>query len=260
MRIDRVKMRHRAIVWGMFVTPAARGKGVGAALLRAAVDHARAWPGVLQVQLAVTEAAVHAQRMYVRAGFREWGVEPRALQWEGRHVDEHHMVLASRLTLTSRRGPPSASGVGPRPIGPLCRARRTRDGGAQRTRFAAARGLSHGRRWAAARFANCTTRAASSRRRFGAVESEVAKASRTEPGGGLAGPHRRSGSPSAPGSVRASARTRQTRESPGPRNGAGAPGLGVPAARAPTPGPTSTRRRCPRAPRRRRAGTACSRA
>jgi RimJ/RimL family protein N-acetyltransferase len=92
-RVDRVKMRHRAMVWGMYVTLAARGKGVGAALLRAAVDHARDWPGVLQVHLAVTDTAVHAQRMYLRAGFREWGLEPRALQWEGRHVDEHHMVL-----------------------------------------------------------------------------------------------------------------------------------------------------------------------
>jgi RimJ/RimL family protein N-acetyltransferase len=92
-RVERVKMRHRAMVWGMFVTPAARGKGVGAALLRAAIDRARSWPGVLQVQLAVTEAAAHAQRMYRSAGFREWGLEPRALAWEGRHVDEHHMVL-----------------------------------------------------------------------------------------------------------------------------------------------------------------------
>ena len=92
-RVERVKMRHREMVWGMYVTPAARGKGVGSSILRAAVDHARSWPGVLQVHLAVTDAAVHAQRMYLRAGFREWGLEPRALQWEGRHVDEHHMVL-----------------------------------------------------------------------------------------------------------------------------------------------------------------------
>ena len=92
-REDRVKVHHRAMVWGMFVTPAARGKGLGAALLAAAVERARSWPGVRQVQLAVTESAVDAQRMYRRAGFREWGREPRALQWEGRYVDEQHMVL-----------------------------------------------------------------------------------------------------------------------------------------------------------------------
>ena len=92
-RVERVKTRHRAMVWGMFVTPVARGQGLGAALLHAAVDRARSWPGVLQVHLAVSDTAVHAQRMYRRAGFREWGVEPRALAWEGRHVDEHHMVL-----------------------------------------------------------------------------------------------------------------------------------------------------------------------
>src|SRR5688500_17641591 len=53
MRLTRVKTRHRALVWGMFVTPAARGTGVGAALLNAAVDRARSWPGVVQVQLTV---------------------------------------------------------------------------------------------------------------------------------------------------------------------------------------------------------------
>jgi RimJ/RimL family protein N-acetyltransferase len=93
MRNTAVKTRHRALVWGMFVTPAARGKGVGAALLRAAVDRARAWPGVVQVHLGVTDAAPRAQRIYRRAGFREWGIESRALRWEGRDVDEHHMVL-----------------------------------------------------------------------------------------------------------------------------------------------------------------------
>ena len=92
-RSDKVKMRHKAEVWGMYVAPAARGRGAGDALLRAVIEHCRAWPGVLQVQLSVTEAAVEAIRLYERAGFREWGREPRALQWDGRYVDERHLVL-----------------------------------------------------------------------------------------------------------------------------------------------------------------------
>jgi hypothetical protein len=31
-------------------------------------------------------------RLYRRSGFREWGKEPRAIQWEGRFVAEHHLV------------------------------------------------------------------------------------------------------------------------------------------------------------------------
>lgn len=51
------------------------------------------WPGALHVHLSVTEPAKDARRLYPAAGFREWGVEPRPLQWEGRFVAEHHLVL-----------------------------------------------------------------------------------------------------------------------------------------------------------------------
>ena len=92
-RPDKAKMRHRGEVWGMYVAPAARGRGAGAALLAAAVERCRAWPGVVQVQLCVSDAAPEAKRLYERAGFRTWGYEPRALHWEGRFAGEHHLVL-----------------------------------------------------------------------------------------------------------------------------------------------------------------------
>lgn len=91
--MEKLKARHRALLWGMYVTPAARGRGVGAAILRAAIDCARSWAGIVQVHLSVTEASKEASRLYTSAGFREWGVEPRALHWDGRFIAEHHMVL-----------------------------------------------------------------------------------------------------------------------------------------------------------------------
>ena len=92
-RPEKAKLRHRAEVWGMYVSPEARGRGAGAALLHAVVERARSWPGVVQVHLGVTEAAVEAARLYERAGFREWGREPRALHVDGRYLDESHLVL-----------------------------------------------------------------------------------------------------------------------------------------------------------------------
>ena len=92
-RPEKLKARHRAMIRGMYVTPAARGRGVGAAILHAAVERARSWPGIAQVHLSVTETSKEATRLYTSAGFREWGVEPRALHWDGRFVAEHHMVL-----------------------------------------------------------------------------------------------------------------------------------------------------------------------
>lgn len=86
VRGGTVKVRHRAHIWGMYVAPAHRRSGVGAALVAAAVERARGWDGVVQVSLSATEAAEEAARLYRRVGFREWGVEPRALCWRGAYV------------------------------------------------------------------------------------------------------------------------------------------------------------------------------
>lgn len=93
VRATQVKRRHRAGIWGMYVSPRARGRGAGRRLLKAAIEVARAWAGVEQVHLSVTETSVEAWRLYESAGFREWGREPRSVLWEGRYVEEIHMVL-----------------------------------------------------------------------------------------------------------------------------------------------------------------------
>jgi GNAT superfamily N-acetyltransferase len=92
MRASKMKQRHTGSVWGMYVTPRARSGGAGRALLNAAIQQAREW-GLVQLQLGVTETALTAKRLYEAAGFRSWGREPRALHWEGRFVDEYHLVL-----------------------------------------------------------------------------------------------------------------------------------------------------------------------
>lgn len=87
------KQRHKADLWGMYVTPSHRGSGVGELLVHAAIDQASAWNGITQVHLSVSEVATEAKRLYEKVGFREWGREPRALCWQGQCVDYRHMVL-----------------------------------------------------------------------------------------------------------------------------------------------------------------------
>ncbi|HEY0143439.1 MAG TPA: GNAT family N-acetyltransferase [Thermoanaerobaculia bacterium] len=95
LRETRQKAKHRAHLWGMYVTPSARGRGIGAMLLDAAVQHARAI-GIEWLHLGVTTAAPEAQRLYERAGFVRWGIEPDALRHQGTSVDDLRMAL--RLT------------------------------------------------------------------------------------------------------------------------------------------------------------------
>jgi RimJ/RimL family protein N-acetyltransferase len=91
------KERHKALIWGMYVTPAKRRHGLGELLLRAAIEQTRSWPGVELVHLSVSEFAGDARKLYERMGFQVWGREPRALFWDGRFADESHMVLDLRI-------------------------------------------------------------------------------------------------------------------------------------------------------------------
>lgn len=87
------KTRHKALVIGMYVSPKARGAGVGRALLAAAVEYARAREGTLQLTLTVTEGNAPAVSLYTSAGFQSFGVEPLAILTPGGYKAKVHMWL-----------------------------------------------------------------------------------------------------------------------------------------------------------------------
>ncbi|MDP3521009.1 MAG: N-acetyltransferase [Hydrogenophaga sp.] len=91
-REQGTKSRHIAFVRSMYVTPLARGQGIGRNLLLEAVNHASAWVGVEQVTLAATASNAPAIELYRKAGFAEVGCMPRALYVGGEYYDELNMV------------------------------------------------------------------------------------------------------------------------------------------------------------------------
>lgn len=93
MRESHIKAAHKANIVGMYVTPSHRRSGVGAALLEAAVRHARGMSGIAWLHLSASESAEAALRLYRSAGFEVWGSEPDALRYAGQSVAEHHMAL-----------------------------------------------------------------------------------------------------------------------------------------------------------------------
>jgi ribosomal protein S18 acetylase RimI-like enzyme len=91
----RTSERHKANLFGMAVHPDHRRRGIGRALLAAALAEARAIPGVRQVILSVSRGNKSAEKLYRTFGFETYGVEPRANVIAGAAIDKLLMILKS---------------------------------------------------------------------------------------------------------------------------------------------------------------------
>ena len=92
-RESMAKLSHKALVWGMYVSPAARGKGTARALLLEALSLARSVPEIQQVHLCVNADNAAAIKLYESLGFKTWGREPGSMFIDGELHDELHMYL-----------------------------------------------------------------------------------------------------------------------------------------------------------------------
>ena len=90
---DYLKERHRGYIYGVYVAPEARGRGVGKALMQELIARARHVEGLEQLNLAVVTANEAAVHLYRSLGFEIYGTAPQALKQNGQYWDEHLMVL-----------------------------------------------------------------------------------------------------------------------------------------------------------------------
>jgi ribosomal protein S18 acetylase RimI-like enzyme len=88
-----LKRRHIGHIWGVFVSPSARGKRVGRAMLVEVIKSAKVLPGLRSVRLMVAVTQEAARHLYQEAGFRVFGIESRSLKVGEKYVDENHMTL-----------------------------------------------------------------------------------------------------------------------------------------------------------------------
>lgn len=95
-----VKSRHKGRVWGVYVSPPERSRGLARQILDKLMVRARGIEGVEQVLLSVTATQDAARELYRSLGFEVFGLEPRALKIGGRYVDEEYMFML----IKSRRG------------------------------------------------------------------------------------------------------------------------------------------------------------
>ena len=93
MQEQKLKARHKAMIWGTYVVPDARGRGVGKALLSRLVEHVSTWPEVALLTLTVVERAHAARALYAAAGFERFGREPDGLRQDGVSDTVEYMAL-----------------------------------------------------------------------------------------------------------------------------------------------------------------------
>ena len=93
----RLRLRHVAEVYGVFVSPERRGRGVAAALLRRLLDELRALDQIEKVNLSVNSELTAAMRLYASLGFEFVGTARRQLKVDGRYYDLRNMELHFRL-------------------------------------------------------------------------------------------------------------------------------------------------------------------
>jgi RimJ/RimL family protein N-acetyltransferase len=89
--LEQIKMRHRGVLYSMYVRPEHRGHGIANRLVEGVIAHAKSQ--VIQLHLTCVTSNSKAIRLYEKHGFRIYGTEPRALKVGDVFYDEHLMAL-----------------------------------------------------------------------------------------------------------------------------------------------------------------------
>lgn len=96
-RDTRSKTRHISRLIGLMVLPTHNGHGIGSALVGACVTAAHQATDLQMIVLSVTASSDGVLRLYERAGFRRYGLLPRAVRLVDargeRYFDRAHMQL-----------------------------------------------------------------------------------------------------------------------------------------------------------------------
>lgn len=92
-RYDGQKVCHKGVVWGVYMLPEYRGKGIAKRVLQTVIEKAKTLPNLELLHLGVNPANKPVVRLYESVGFTKWGCELKALKVNGEYVDEDQMVL-----------------------------------------------------------------------------------------------------------------------------------------------------------------------
>ncbi len=85
------KLKHKGMLWGMYIKPEARGNGLAKCLISQIIETAK--QTTEELLLTVVTSNTSAISLYKKLGFVEYGREPRALKIQDCYYDEILMRL-----------------------------------------------------------------------------------------------------------------------------------------------------------------------
>jgi len=95
-RHEGAATRNRGHMYEVYVGADLRGQGVGRQLANAVLERVRAMPDVEWVVLGVAAEQTVARGLYTSLGFIPFGVEQKAIRFDGGCADEEYMALRIR--------------------------------------------------------------------------------------------------------------------------------------------------------------------
>jgi Acetyltransferases, including N-acetylases of ribosomal proteins len=102
-RLQPIKQRHKGWIWGVFVDPEYRGRGVARGILVRLLEMVEGLSDLHCVLLKVATTQEAARLLYASLGFRSIGTEPLSLKANDHYIDEEHMIRIMTPALQSSR-------------------------------------------------------------------------------------------------------------------------------------------------------------
>ncbi|MES2520556.1 MAG: GNAT family N-acetyltransferase [Bacteroidota bacterium] len=88
-----LKLRHKGLVFRMYVSEKAKGMGLGRKLLQVLIERAKQGEGLRQIYLTVISSNSRAKKLYLSEGFERYSFEKDAIKMaENEYVDEDSMI------------------------------------------------------------------------------------------------------------------------------------------------------------------------
>src|SRR4051794_4156033 len=90
---DREKLRHKGVLFRMYVSKDFRGQGIATKLIEVLVERVRTVSDIEQINLTVISNNESAKKLYEKFGFVLFGSEQNAIKWKNKYFTEDQMMF-----------------------------------------------------------------------------------------------------------------------------------------------------------------------